>query len=338
MFYSLPFCNILPTYLSSIRPRSNTIIFSSLPLDAILVIMSCCGPKDLLTLRQVCVVFRALLAKNPYVWRLSRANLQFGFPLPVAAPSEEWFLYYVLQCGPCTVCRRPTTELPYSFSLGIRICSAACSWYLLRCAPEDIDECIADDPGVILTKRPENLDELDTLMLQATPHLEWTAEAPLYRPSTIHNGLEELRAAVESNSVVDLESWKKRAAALPFFMEMAETVQRATPGYRKKKAQVEKQNRSLFVALARENRVVNDRFMTSPTLIRHANAFAADLACMTRHGMIAHTVIELALYSLGHNQRGLLEGNDVVVIRNRNPLSHLPGSETEIRVGRSAGA
>ncbi|KAF7352475.1 F-box domain-containing protein [Mycena venus] len=248
--------------LSRVQILSNGLTFSKLSLDVILIIMSWCGPRDLLMLRHVCKVFRALLAKNLYIWRLARANLQLGFPLPVAAPSEEWFIHYVLDSCPCTVCRRPTSELPYSFSLGIRICSV---W--AQCA--------------VLVGRPENLDEVDALMLQPMPYLEWSADAPLYRPSGIQSGLEEFRAAVESQSTRSRDELEKESGGDAGFH--GKTVQKAASGYRTKKTVVEKHNRSLLAALARENKVTLDQFITPPTLVRHVNAFAADLACMTRH-------------------------------------------------------
>lgn len=104
--------------------------------------MSWCGPKDLQEIRLVCRVFASLLAQNQYIWRLSRANIQMGFPLPAAAHSEAQFTSYVFNGGICTVgtgvdprrclllisfqvCSRHTTELPYSFALAIRICSVS---------------------------------------------------------------------------------------------------------------------------------------------------------------------------------------------------------------------
>ncbi|KAJ7037999.1 hypothetical protein C8F04DRAFT_1090992 [Mycena alexandri] len=103
-------------------------MFSDLPLDLVLEIMGWCGPHDLLALQDVCTTFRVLLLNNPYIWCLARVNLELGFPLPIAAPSEEWFVRYALGGGPCTVCRRPTQEVPYSYLLCIRLCSVSCSY------------------------------------------------------------------------------------------------------------------------------------------------------------------------------------------------------------------
>ncbi|KAJ7437823.1 hypothetical protein B0H11DRAFT_2206436 [Mycena galericulata] len=119
-----------------------TMPFSSFPPDIVLEIMAWCGPKDLQQLRLAGRLLSTLLSKNQYVWRLSRANLGLGFPIPVAARNEAALASYILNGGPCTVCCRPTTELPYSFALDIRICSAACSFYLLRVPPFDIDEAL----------------------------------------------------------------------------------------------------------------------------------------------------------------------------------------------------
>ncbi|KAJ7724847.1 hypothetical protein B0H16DRAFT_287218 [Mycena metata] len=233
-------------------------MFSDLPLDLVLEIMGWCSPHDLLALQNACSTFCSLLLNNHHIWRLARANLELGFPLPIAAPSEEWFVRYALSDGPCTVCRRPTQELPYSYSLGIRLCSASCSYYLLRVCPGDVDEYIAQD-WAILSTRPDNMDDVYALMLQATPYLEGTAESPMYRPSGIHDALKELYAAANSGGLDLLElNWKQRAAAMPIFMAMAETLQDATRRYRAKKELVEARNRSLLAAIARENKVTFD--------------------------------------------------------------------------------
>ncbi|KAJ7490239.1 hypothetical protein B0H11DRAFT_1912245 [Mycena galericulata] len=80
-----------------------TMPFSSFPLDIVLEVMAWCGPKDLQQLRLVCRLLATLLAKNLYVWRLSRANLGLGFPLPPAARNEAAFASYIFNGGPCTV-------------------------------------------------------------------------------------------------------------------------------------------------------------------------------------------------------------------------------------------
>ncbi|KAJ7498581.1 hypothetical protein FB451DRAFT_1426193 [Mycena latifolia] len=149
--------------------------FSNLSLDLILEIVGWCGPRDLQDLRLVSRLFRHLLAKNQYLWRLSRAALHLGFSLPTAVNSEESLARVIFSGGPCTVCRRTTTELPYSFSLDIRICSASCSLYLFRVAPYDIDEFIAAAPHALFTGKPDSLYGIKKLMIQAMPYLEWTA-------------------------------------------------------------------------------------------------------------------------------------------------------------------
>ncbi|KAJ6538466.1 hypothetical protein DFH09DRAFT_77159 [Mycena vulgaris] len=156
-------------------------LFSGFSLDVVLEIMSWCGPQDLQNLLLVNRLCRNLLVKNQYIWRLSRATIHLGFPLPALATSELSFIRAVFNGGPCTVCHRTTSELPYSFSLDIRICSAACSFYLLRVAPYDVDEFIASDPGAIFVDKPEDLNDSDseTLMLQSLPYLEWSASWPL---------------------------------------------------------------------------------------------------------------------------------------------------------------
>ncbi|KAJ7724838.1 hypothetical protein B0H16DRAFT_286822 [Mycena metata] len=194
--------NVTVTSLAQARSRCR--VFSDLSLDLLLEVMTWCGPHDLLVVQGVCRTFRLLLLTNRYIWRLARANLELGFPLPIAAPSEEWFVRYALGGGPCTVCRRPTQELPYSYSLGIRLCSASCSYYLLRACSGDVDGCIAED-GIILWRRPDDVDEVDTLMYQATPYLEGTTNSPMYRPSAIHDGLAEFNAAIESGDTQRLE-------------------------------------------------------------------------------------------------------------------------------------
>ncbi|KAJ7044733.1 hypothetical protein C8F04DRAFT_595547 [Mycena alexandri] len=131
------------TIASLAHTHSQCRMFSDMSLDLLLEIMGWCGPHDLVAVQDVCRTLRSLLLNNRYVWRLARANLGLGFPLPIAAPSEEWFVRYALGSGPCTVCRRPTQELPYSYSLGIRICSVSCSYYLLRVCPGEVDEYIA---------------------------------------------------------------------------------------------------------------------------------------------------------------------------------------------------
>ncbi|KAJ7167572.1 hypothetical protein C8R46DRAFT_1350555 [Mycena filopes] len=268
------------TISSLAQTRCHGRAFTDLTLDLILVIMAWCGPHDLLALQDVCATFRLLLFKNRYIWRLARANLELGFPLPIAAPSEEWFVRYALAGGSCTVCRRPTQALSYSYSLGIRICSASCSYYLLRASPGNIDESIIDRD--ILTCRPDDLDELETLMLNATPYLEGTAAAPLYRPSAIHDAYEEFYAAMDFGSLASLElTWKQRAAAMPIFMAMTEALQEAAQRYRDKKEIVERRNRALMATIARENNLEFDQLITSPTLVQSANTFARDLTCMT---------------------------------------------------------
>ncbi|KAJ7682412.1 hypothetical protein DFH06DRAFT_293733 [Mycena polygramma] len=127
------------------------------------------------------------------------------------------------------------------------------------------------------------MSEVATLMLRAIPYLEWSRDSPLYRPSSIHNGLKEFGAVVKYDSLGLEMNWRERAATMPMFMEMAETLHRSTAGYRRRKVQVEESNRSLLTALARENKVTFAQLVTSPTLIRHANAFAEDLTCMTHN-------------------------------------------------------
>ncbi|KAJ6538457.1 hypothetical protein DFH09DRAFT_76928 [Mycena vulgaris] len=217
-------------------------LFSGFSLDVVLEIMNWCGPQDLQNLLLVNRLCLNLLVKNQYIWRLSRATIHLGFPLPALATSELSFIRAVFNGRPCTVCHRTTSELPYSFSLDIRICSAACSFYLLRVAPYDVDEFIASDPGAIFVDKPEDLNDSDseTLMLQSLPYLEWSANWPLYRPSVVHS---ELIAFEEATDLAELETiWNQRASQIPALMEMAETLQSAA--YRSKKSEVEHKNRA----------------------------------------------------------------------------------------------
>ncbi|KAJ6478441.1 hypothetical protein DFH09DRAFT_431415 [Mycena vulgaris] len=254
-------------------------LFSGFSLDVVLEIMSWCGPQDLQNLLLVNRLCRNLLVKNQYIWRLSRATIHLGFPLPALATSELSFIRAVFNGGPCTVCHRTTSELPYSFSLDIRICSAACSFYLLRVAPYDVDEFIASDPGAIFVDKPEDLNDSDseTLMLQSLPYLEWSVG--LYRPSAVHS---ELIAFEEATDLAELETiWNQRASQIPAFMEMAETLQSAASNYRSKKSEVEHKNRGYLAALAGRNELSFEQLVASPTLARHVNAFARDLTLLS---------------------------------------------------------
>ncbi|KAK7062133.1 hypothetical protein R3P38DRAFT_3251480 [Favolaschia claudopus] len=257
--------------------------FSQLPLDIALLVMGWCGPLELLALRQVCQSFRGLLAKNRYIWHLARANMGLGFPLPTAAPSEDWLASYILNNGLCTV---STSSLQLNVNQP-QVRSAAVPPLTCHIPSPSASRFVQRNPGVFLVGPPDGMDHEEcqiSLLLLATPRLEWTTDSPLFRPTCIHGALEELEAARKSDaSLESLEmEWGRRARAMPLFMEMAETVQAGTPSYRKRKREVENHNRSLLAALAKENGVTLDQFITSPTLVRQVNAFAVSLTCLTR--------------------------------------------------------
>ncbi|KAJ7126379.1 hypothetical protein C8R43DRAFT_1134966 [Mycena crocata] len=280
--------------------------FSLLPQDILLEVMGWCGPRDLQQLRLVRNLFHEMLTANQHIWRLSRANVGMNFPLPAAAGTEPSFATFIFDSGPCTVCSRTTADLPYSFSLSIRICSAACSLYLLKIAPlkiapDDIDEHLPHVVHVIRTSI--GLDETGLPLLASLPYLEGTTKSRLYLPSSIHDALNDLDAVSNSpahwtNLFFTLQD---RTDALPAFMQMAETLQAAVSKNRPKQREIEKSNRIFVAILASENQLTYDQLITSPTLLHHLNAFARDLTIFsysawgTIHGIclkeVAHRML-----------------------------------------------
>ncbi|KAJ7693944.1 hypothetical protein B0H17DRAFT_1330260 [Mycena rosella] len=265
----------IPTSPCAIQPQPPLpsalrapVSFANLSLDLVLEIMSQC-----------------VSAKHQHVWRMSRANVLMDFPISLAADSETALIRCIFQAGLCTVCRRVTKKLPYSFSLDIRICSAspaaAFSFYLLRKMPQDIVRNFSKVLGGILVRRPDDIDAdaAQALMLKALPYLEGTRDAPLYRPGWVHAALTELSETTDFTSS----------------SMMTETLQKSASRYRSRKAEVEEKNITLHVQItdswrytslssrAREHGVTFDQLVMSPTLARHSNAFARDLTRITHH-------------------------------------------------------
>ncbi|KAJ7490237.1 hypothetical protein B0H11DRAFT_1017033 [Mycena galericulata] len=134
---------------------------------------------------------------------------------------------------------------------------------------------MGQDPGYILADKPDDINDVETLLHQSIPYLEWTADSPLYRPSTIHAALMEFDACCDPTPL--LTSWIRKAAELPAFMEMAETLQAAASKYRHAKSQIEQKNRTYLSTLAKRNGLTFNQLVTSPALARQVNAFARDL-------------------------------------------------------------
>ncbi|KAJ7682483.1 hypothetical protein DFH06DRAFT_295447 [Mycena polygramma] len=233
--------------------RSVEIPLLALPSDVVLEILGWMSPCDLVQVRHVCRLFRSLLNAREYIWRLSRANLLLGFPLPPAANSERWFAHYILKGGPCSVCHRHTKEPPYSVSLDIRICSSACSYRLLGRHLEDVEEYLSE----ALVKQPSSPSFAQSLMLASKPYLEGTRDTPLYRPGFVSAAL------VGPN--------------LGTMMNMAEALQDAIPRYRSKKRVVEAKNRACVARFASEAGLTYDHITVSPTLARYFHVFSRDL-------------------------------------------------------------
>ncbi|KAF7352492.1 F-box domain-containing protein [Mycena venus] len=269
--------------------------FSMFPLDVVLEVMGWCSPIDILNVRATSRLFWNLIAHNPSLWRLARANVLLDFNLPGAAVSEAWLATYVFAPGPCAVCRRRTTELPLSFSLEIRLCSDSCGFHLLKSDPEHFHRSLPrvlvsrPDPGNILHIR-------HFLAFFALPYLEGTRGAEhlsiddftrLYRPSLVR--------AVVARPRVELPT-QTQAAVLPprslrilqttslgDFMEMTETLVATMTQYRARRRVVQEKNRAFLAVLAHREGLTFDQLAASPTLGYHFNVFARDLTLFSGH-------------------------------------------------------
>ncbi|KAJ7465976.1 hypothetical protein FB451DRAFT_1561269 [Mycena latifolia] len=181
------------------------------------------------------------------------------------------------------VCGRITNELPYSFSLQIRLCSVSCSGYHLRLVPRLIDKrkALATTAPTLLSKRPAALNGHWKAMYDALPYLEWTKDEYWYLPSAIQTATEAYVTCDRWTQWTLLETWRRKAMAMPAFMELSEALLTGAIHYRRRKPEVERRNRIYLKALARNNGLTWSQLVASPTLARHANAFTRDLAVLT---------------------------------------------------------
>ncbi|KAJ7936948.1 hypothetical protein B0H13DRAFT_2303271 [Mycena leptocephala] len=279
-------------------PPTRTAAFSVLCPDILLEVFSWASPKDLQAIRLVCKTFSRLLNANQYVWRLARANLDMGFALPAAtATTEPSLASYIFDPAPCMVCGVLTSALlPFSFSLQIRFCSSACAAYLVRVGPESIDQNKA-----LLTTAPSLLyraPDVSTLnpdmaaMFSALPYLEWSPQKRWLRPSDIHKASDRYTdPRVDQKALV--ETWRRKALAMPASMELSEILLAAAIRYRRRKHEVDQTNRIFLRAVAKTHTLTFTQLVCSPTLARQVNAFTRDGAVITQSAWL--TIRDVAL-------------------------------------------
>ncbi|KAJ6557237.1 hypothetical protein DFH09DRAFT_1163485 [Mycena vulgaris] len=98
----------------------------SLPLDVVGHILSRCGPRNLRRMRLISRPFRDFLDATPSVWYAARCNIGFDVNLPTSGPSEFALAHLMFGNVKCFVCGQPTSTMPHSFALQIKICSFSC--------------------------------------------------------------------------------------------------------------------------------------------------------------------------------------------------------------------
>ncbi|KAJ7606382.1 hypothetical protein DFH06DRAFT_1486831 [Mycena polygramma] len=245
-----------------------------MPQDAVEEILARCGPSTLRNLRVVCRAFRACLDASPSIWRAARRNVLIDVALPPSGPREASLANLMFGVGPCFNCRRPTSVMPHSFSLGIRLCSYPCEYTTLKMkkSAEPVPELPLQFPVLM---------HANTLPV-ALPYLEGSAASPLYLPSAVRAAWHDFFKLCKAGSSQPLmpqitPSHQSVSPAFTGWMATAEKLAKCSVAYREAKAAVDTKNEALIRQLAVTHNCSFEQMLLSPTLTRHVNAFARDL-------------------------------------------------------------
>ncbi|KAJ7857772.1 hypothetical protein B0H13DRAFT_2574208 [Mycena leptocephala] len=241
-----------------------------LPRD---VMLSICGPSTLRILRSVFRAFCACLDEGPSIWRAARRNVLFDVALPPSGPSESSLAHLMFGVGACLNCRRPTSVMPHSFALAIRLCSFTCQYASLKKTTNNAN-------------MPYNFPSLVhvTTLPAALPYLEGSAASPLYLPAHISASWVQFFALCKVASEPLMPQITPTSQIIhPSFTEWMETTEKlveCSHAYREAKSAIDAKHEALIRQLASEHGYCLEQILTSPTLTRHVNAFASDLGIL----------------------------------------------------------
>ncbi|KAF8213873.1 hypothetical protein K438DRAFT_2009019 [Mycena galopus ATCC 62051] len=272
------------------------------PLDVVVEILGWCSPWDLLAVQHSSRDFWTLLRSNA-IWHNSRANTFPGFPLPPFGKSQRWFTHFVFKAGPCTVCGRHTAQLPHSFSLEIRFCSVACSFFAFKCHPDDIDEQLVE----ALVAQPSGAGMKMFLLFSQLPYLEGTQNLHLYQPSVVNAALGRppMEPTMLSRAyVLPPSTWGiLEEMPCPRFMTMCETLHTSIPRYHSQQRAVQEANRTFVEVLAGNEGLDYEELITSSTLSRYLLIFSRDLTRLS-HSSAWFTIRDACLAEVAFTING----------------------------------